>query len=300
MTATAPGRVIVNFRRHSIVEGSDGERVNCIVKGRKLKPVAGDNVRWERTDEGGVIVEIEPRHGVIERYDSVRDRQVLAANVDQVVVVTAIEPAPDWFTLDKYLAAGEASEVEPLIVLNKVDLADESTVGRLKERFDVYRALGYSVQFVSTATGQGFESFNTALRGKTNVLVGASGVGKSAISRRLLPAEDIRVGEISEASGEGRHTTTATTLYHLAGGGELIDSPGVREYRLRPMPPRDIAPLFRELRALSGQCRFADCLHRKEPGCAVKSAVERGTIDQRRYASYLALIGIMDEQYRSY
>lgn len=299
MSETFEGRVIVNFRRHSVIERADGERVNCIVKGRRLKPVAGDQVQWEATEQGGVIVDILPRHGVLERYDTGRDRQVLAANVDQAVVVNAIEPATDWFTVDKYLAALEANRIEPLILLNKVDLADETQRTALDARFDVYRKLGYSVLFTSTETRQGVNELLQALVGKTSVLVGASGVGKSAISQRLMPDEDIRIGEI-DASGEGRHTTTATVLYHLPAGGDLIDSPGVREYRLWPMPPRDISPLFREINALSNQCRFADCLHTKEPGCAVKAAVDAGAIHPRRYASYTALVGIMEDQYRTY
>ncbi|HEX7029051.1 MAG TPA: ribosome small subunit-dependent GTPase A [Gammaproteobacteria bacterium] len=303
MSEPESGRVIVNFRRHSVVERGNGERIDCIVKGRKLKPVAGDRVRWEPTGDGnarGVIVEILPRHGVIERYDTVRERQVLAANVDQAIVVNAIEPAMDAFTLDKYLAAAEANGVEPLIVLNKIDLAGKEQLAAIDGRLDVYRQLGYRVQFLSTETRAGMEAFLESLAGRTSILVGASGVGKSAITRLMLPGEDIRVGDISSASGEGRHTTTATMLYHLPAGGDLIDSPGVREYRLWPMPARDVAPLFREIRELQGQCRFMDCLHRKEPGCAVKAAVEEGKINERRYASYLALVGIMEDQYRSY
>lgn len=301
MSETHPGRVIVNFRRHSTVERDNGERIDCIVKGRKLKPVAGDRVQWEASDDGrGVIVDILPRHGVIERYDTVRERQVLAANVDQAIIVNAIEPAMDSFTLDKYLAAAEANGIDALIVLNKIDLAGDSERTTLDARLDIYRELGYRVQFLSTATGTGMDAFLESLAGRTSILVGASGVGKSAITQRMLPGEDIRVGDISSASGEGRHTTTATTLYHLPAGGDLIDSPGVREYRLWPMPARDIAPLFREIRARQGDCRFMDCLHRREPGCAVKAAVEKEEINSRRYASYLALVGIMEDQYRSY
>lgn len=300
MSAIDTGLVIVNYRRHSIVERNDGERVSCMVKGRKLKPVAGDRVRFEQADADGVIVEILPRHGIVERYDTVRERQVLAANVDQAIVVTAMEPPTDWFTLDKYLAAAEANGIAPLVVLNKIDLADEQQLAALDARFDVYRQLGYDVMYLSTMTGTGVSGFLERLEGRTNILIGASGVGKSAITHVLLPDADIRVGAISEASGEGRHTTTATTLYHLPQGGNLIDSPGVREYRLWPMPGREIGPLFREIRALQGECRFMDCLHHREPGCAVKAAVDAGAMDKRRYASYLALVGIMEDQYRSY
>lgn len=300
MSAIDTGLVIVNYRRHSIVERNDGEQVSCMVKGRKLKPVAGDRVRFEQADADGVIIEILPRHGIVERYDTVRERQVLAANVDQAIVVTAMEPPTDWFTLDKYLAAAEANGIAPLVVLNKIDLADERQLATLDARFDVYRQLGYDVMYLSTMTGTGVSGFLERLQGRTNILIGASGVGKSAITHVLLPDADIRVGAISEASGEGRHTTTATTLYHLPQGGNLIDSPGVREYRLWPMPAREIGPLFREIRALQGECRFMDCLHNREPGCAVKAAVDAGAMDKRRYASYLALIGIMEDQYRSY
>lgn len=294
------GRVIVNFRRHSVVEREDGSRIDCIVKGRKLKPVAGDYVLWEPTVDGGAITEILPRHGVVERYDSLRARQVLAANVDQAIIVNAVEPTVDWFTLDKYLAAAEANGIDAFVVLNKVDLASDTQRRELEARFALYRRIGYPVVFLSTASGEGKDEFLGRVEGRTNILVGASGVGKSSISRLLLPHEDIRIGEISASRGEGRHTTTATTLYHLPSGGELIDSPGVREYRLWPMPPRDVAPLFREFRDYNGQCRFADCMHRNEPQCAVKSAVSAGEIDERRYASYLALVGIMEEQYREW
>lgn len=299
MSELEQGRVIVNFRRHSVVELEAGSRVNCVLKGRKLKPVAGDRVQWEATEQGGVIVDILPRHGVLERYDTGRDRQVLAANVDQAIVVNAIEPGTDWFTVDKYLAALEANRIEPLILLNKIDLADDAQRAELDARFEVYRKLGYRVLLTSTETLHGLEALLAALAGKTSVLVGASGVGKSAITQELMPNEEIRIGEI-DASGEGRHTTTATVLYHLPAGGDLIDSPGVREYRLWPMPPRDIAPLFREINALSDKCRFANCLHTKEPGCAVKAAVDAGEIHQRRYASYTALVGIMEDQYKTY
>lgn len=299
MSEVHEGRVIVNFRRHSVVEQADGSRINCVLKGRKLKPVAGDQVQWESTEQGGVITDILPRHGVLERYDTGRDRQVLAANVDQAIVVNAIEPGTDWFTVDKYLAALEANKIEPLILLNKIDLADDTLRADLDARFDVYRKLGYRVLLTSTETQHGMEALLAALAGKTSVLVGASGVGKSAITQQLMPGEEIRIGEI-DASGEGRHTTTATVLYHLPAGGDLIDSPGVREYRLWPIPPRDIAPLFREINTLADKCRFANCLHTKEPGCAVKAAVDADDIHPRRYASYTALVGIMEDQYKTY
>lgn len=300
MSEKHSGRVIVNFRRHSLVEADDGTRINCIVKGRKLKPVAGDYVQWEPTEDGGAVTDIGKRHGVIERYDTARDRQVLAANVDLMVVVQAIEPALEWFTMDKYLAAAEANGIEAVIVINKIDLANDNEHTQLMERLKDYADLAYPIQLVSTETGAGMSELRKLLAGNTNILVGPSGVGKSSIASQLLPEEDIRIGEISEARGEGKHTTTVTTLYHLREGGELIDSPGVREYRLWPMPPRELAPLFREFRRYTGQCRFADCLHRKEPSCAIKAAVESGEISERRYHSYASLLAIMEDQYRSY
>ncbi|MDX1453915.1 MAG: ribosome small subunit-dependent GTPase A [Gammaproteobacteria bacterium] len=299
--SNAVGTVIVNYRRHVDVETADGSVLPCVVRGRQLKPVSGDRVEYSLTQQDeGVIENILERETVLERFDSSRKRSALAANVDRVLVVVALEPMLESFTVDKYLVAVEASGAEPVIVINKVDLADEMVMDWLQEFTEEYRDIGYPSILLSTESGEGMKALEDALQNHTAVLVGPSGVGKSSIAQHLLPDNDIKVGEISAARQEGRHTTTRSTLYHLANGGRLIDSPGVREYRLWPMPVRELAGLFPEMRERANNCKFADCVHRAEPGCAVRAAVDAEEILLRRYEAYLGMAEIMDRQYKEY
>ena len=299
------GRVIVNFRRHVIVEDDQGNEHRCIVKGRKLKPVSGDFVEFELTEQDeGVIESIVERRNEIQRYDTLRKRSTLAANVDTMIIVHALEPMVETFSIDKYLVAAEASRTEPLIVINKIDMADDVVKPWILELCEEYSDIGYKVLPMSVEAGDGVDELRKALRNRTGILVGPSGVGKSSIASALLPDRDIEIGEISTARNEGRHTTTRTTLYHLPDGngtgGDLIDSPGVREFRLWPMPVRELAECFPEFVARRDGCRFADCVHRNEPHCAIRKAVENEEILMRRYESYLGMADIMDRQYSAY
>lgn len=301
------GRVIVNFRRHVIVEDENGSEHRCIVKGRKLKAVSGDIVDFALTDQDeGVIESIEERRNEIQRYDTMRKRSTLAANVDTMIIVHALEPILETFSIDKYLVAAEASKAEPLIVINKIDMADDIVRPWVLELCEEYTEIGYKVLPISAESGDGIAELRDALRNRTSILVGPSGVGKSSIANALLPDREIEIGEISTARNEGRHTTTRTTLYHLpdgdvdGNGGDLIDSPGVREFRLWPMPVRELTECFPEFMARRDRCRFADCIHRNEPHCAIRQAVESGEILLRRYDSYLGMADIMDRQYSSY
>lgn len=299
------GRVIVNFRRHVIVETGDGHEIRCIVKGRKLKPVCGDYVEYTLTEQDeGVIESVENRATEIQRYDSQRKRTTLAANVDTMVIVHALEPMLETFSIDKYLVAAEASGAQPLIVINKMDMADGIVRPWIEELCEEYEAIGYTTVQLSTETDIGMVQLRELLRDHTSILVGPSGVGKSSIVQALLPDIEIEIGAISIAHNEGRHTTTRTTLYHLQPGqpdsGDLIDSPGVREYRLWPMPVSELAECFPEFLARRKYCRFADCVHRNEPHCAVQAAVQAEDILARRYDAYLGMAEIMDRQYSSY
>jgi ribosome biogenesis GTPase len=188
--------------------------------------------------------------------------------------------------------------------MNKMDLADgdgSAEGGALREALDElvadYAELGLQTFSTSATDGRGIEALRAALAGTTSIVVGPSGVGKSSLVKRLVPDLDLRIGEISRASGEGKHTTTRTTLFDLPGGGSLLDSPGVRDFYLWPMPLRELARGFVEFRALAPRCRFSDCTHRMEPQCAVRAAVEDGTLLTRRYEAYLGLTRIMETQY---
>ena len=215
----------------------------------------------------------------------------MAANVERMAIVCAPQPPPDPSLLDRYCIGAEVLGIEPCLVINKADLLEgsraEQEAGMLREEFS---AIDYPVLTVSAVSGVGLNTLRAVLKGHTSVFVGPSGVGKSSLINALVPDMAARTAELSSASGEGRHTTTTARLYHLPEGGDVIDSPGVRDFRLWPMKAIELAGGFPEFLALAGQCRFQDCRHLSEPGCAVREAVGRGAVPRRRYESYLLLL----------
>jgi ribosome biogenesis GTPase len=285
------GVVIVNYGRQSLVEDSNGNLIRCVAR-RGLEPiVCGDEVEWLPTGrEEGVVEKIRPRRTVLNRADSGNKLRPLVANIDQVVIEAAREPALDCFLLDKYTVAAELAQTEALIVINKTDLLSADARHDIEVQLADYITLGYIVLFTSALRNTGIAAFTDYLAGKTSILVGQSGVGKSSLIKRLLPERDITIGRLSTASGLGRHTTTATTLYHLPCGGRLIDSPGVRDFRLGEVSARELGSGFREFKPYLGQCRFNDCRHVSEPGCAVLAALASGHISTRRMESYRRLL----------
>ncbi len=290
--STEPGRVVAAFGRHVLVEDEDGRRHPCILSGRRLRPVCGDHVIWRRPqdDSDGLVTDIDPRTTELARPSRKGDREVLAANLTQVIVVSAPTPPPDAFLIDRYLAAAELMGARACLAYNKTDLDPDGAALDLSE----FSSIGYPVLRVSARESSGLEALGRQLAGHTSILVGHSGVGKSSIINALLPDAEIRTATLSEATGEGRHTTTASVLHLLPTGGELIDSPGVRDYAPPPVPVRDVAMGFREIADLAGQCRFSNCLHMKEPGCAVKDSVTSGAVPARRYESYRRLVRLME------
>jgi ribosome biogenesis GTPase len=218
----------------------------------------------------------------------------VVANLDQLVAVIAPVPAADLELCDRYLAAAEWAGLDAAVVLNKRDLP-ASADAALRHGLEVYRALGYAVATASKREAGGADELAALLSRGTSVLVGQSGVGKSSLTNLLVPGIEAAVREVSRGSGEGRHTTTASALYRLPGGGELIDSPGVRDFA-PPLPaPRDVASGYREIAAAGTGCRFPDCRHRGEPDCEVAAAAAAGRIDGRRLASYRQLLRLAEE-----
>ena len=296
--------MVAGFGRRVLVEDESRERHRCLISGRRLRVICGDRVDWRPAADqsDGLVVAIHERATELARPDRRGRSEAIAANVSRLLVVTAPAPLPDPFIVDRYLAAAELMGASACLVWNKTDqeapagasTADGGTGKPSPLDLDEFTAAGYPVCRVSAATGDGLEDLRAHLPGETSILVGQSGVGKSSLLNALLPDVDALTAEISEATGEGRHTTTASVLYHLPGGGELIDSPGVRDYAPAPISRERVADGYREFADRIAHCRFANCMHLREPGCAVKAAVEAKEISARRYESYRRLVRLME------
>ena len=286
-----PGLVIINYGKNQLVEDTSGDIVRCVARRGLPQIVCGDEVEWLQTgDTSGVIESIKPRRTVLYRADGNDGQRPLVANIDQLIIEAALEPALDYFLIDKYCIAAELAQAAPLIIINKTDLLEDKDRARIELLVSEYRHIGYTTLLTSALKNTGIDAFAESLAGKTSILVGQSGVGKSSLLKRLLPDRDIAVGKLSEASGLGKHTTTSTTLYHLPQGGHLIDSPGVRDFHLGKVANSELGNGFREFHPYLGQCRFNDCRHLSEPGCAIRDAVAKGVILERRMQSYRRLL----------
>ena len=291
-----PGLIIAHFGRQVDVEILSGERAGaiqrCHLRANIEALVTGDRVVWrERANANGVIVASLPRHSLLSRPDvHLQQPKPVAANVDRIIVVIAPEPQPFANLIDRYLVAAEATDIPPLLLLNKSDLLDPARHPELEALLERYRAIGYTVLRASTIDAQGLDALCAQLRDRTSVFVGQSGVGKSSLIRALIPGVDIRIGELSTAESKGRHTTTTAKLFHLPGGGDLIDSPGIREFGLDHLDRAQIEQGFVEFHEWLGRCKFRDCRHDREPGCALREALAQGRIDPERMRSFLTIV----------
>lgn len=283
------GLVVARHRRHITVEDDNGRQHVCLTR-KRVQPLVGDRVFWQSADGSALVTEVLERTSTLTRIDSRGRREAIAANVDQLLIVAAAAPQPDRLLLDRYLAGAELMQIRGVVIFNKMDLLPEPP-----EFLDVYEAIGYPVRRTSVVARTGLDELEAVMRGRRSAMVGQSGVGKSSLLNALLGARAQAVGALSQKGGHGRHTTTTAVLYKLPGGGELIDSPGVRRYAPYIERTADVQRGFREFRPHLGHCRFDNCLHLAEPDCAVKAAVGAGEIDAARYDSYVK----MCEQIRS-
>lgn len=282
------GRVIAAHGRQYVVETTDGERLPCFTRGKKSDVACGDRVRIQRSsDDQGVIEAILPRCSLLYRSNDIRQK-LIAANVDLLLIVVATEPAFSDDLITRALLAAESEEIEALIVLNKCDLAERLPAAR--QRLQLFTDLGYRV--LELSAHRDAAALRPELAGRTGVLVGQSGMGKSTLVNALIPEAGAATREISQALDSGKHTTTHATLYHLAADSQLIDSPGLQEFGLGHLDRHDIEHAFREFRPYLGQCRFRDCRHDREPDCALTAAVNRGNITELRYQAYRRLVGL--------
>lgn len=289
-TNHAEGLVISHHGGKIIVESEDRELIVCAVKSNLGIIVCGDIAVYEQTQEAEYrVIAIQPRNNLLQRVDGFGHLKSVAANLTQLLICLAVKPAPNLFLLDQYLLSAEQQKLSAVIVLNKADmLADD-----LADPFElesIYRPLGYKVLLASVKTSNGMDQLKSVLDHNTSVLSGVSGVGKSSITKALLPEIEIKVSEISEANEEGRHTTRTSRLYHLPNNGNLIDTPGVRGFNPVLDDRIPVSAGFREIDRFSHQCRFSNCRHINEPSCAVVEAVSKGEIVDSRYRHYLRLV----------
>lgn len=306
------GLVIKNTGSWYVVRHDDGTTHNCKIKGnlrlkgfRCTNPVAvGDIVNIEVKGDGtAFILSIEERRNYIIRRASnlSKEFQIIASNLDQaVLVVTLANPVTNTTFIDRFLATAMAYNVPAIIAINKIDLLTEEEDAALLEAVAaLYRSIGYEVVTLSTKTGEGIEQLRLSLSGKTSLLSGNSGVGKSSIINCMVPDAGLRVGDVSQSHHTGMHTTTFSEMLDLPGGGCIIDTPGVKGFGTIDFKREEVAHYFPEIFKVSEGCRFGNCTHTHEPGCAVLEAVENHYISESRYASYLSIItDDPDDKYR--
>lgn len=281
------------------VEGTDaGKIIRCHLRTHLGQLVTGDRVIWRASPDAGVVVAVKERSSELKRPNSHGELKPVAANIDAILIVVAVEPRAHANLIDRYLVAAELCGIEPVIVLNKTDLVDEVNSQWILPMIESYVEIGYKILYASTSTQYGLDELHTYLRDRTTVFVGQSGVGKSSLVNALLPGVDIKVGELSEASRKGRHTTTTARLFHIPEGGDLIDSPGIREFGLWHIDPARLLDGFREFKPFIGHCKFRDCAHEQEPGCAFDEALESGAVSEQRFMSYKQiLLSMMDSEF---
>lgn len=300
------GLVIANHGQTLLVETAGGEVVQCVARKLAGAIVCGDQVEWTPQTHGSAVVSrILPRDTLLSRPDPRGKPKLLCANIDQILVTGAVPPRNTdgdesrtlvkYDLIDSYLVAAELLGIEAIIVINKIDLADANRRTLLDAQLEPYRATGYRIITTSVKMHDGLDALCALLQGHRSVLVGESGVGKSSLIDVLVPGHEIRIGALSRVGGKGRHTTTVSMLFHLPGGGDIIDSPGVREFRLWPVRAGELARGFREFRDHLEHCRYRDCRHSDEPGCAIHAAANQGLISRARVESYRALLDSFSE-----
>ncbi|MCX2524696.1 small ribosomal subunit biogenesis GTPase RsgA [Larsenimonas rhizosphaerae] len=288
------GRVIAHFGRTLDIADDAHRLFHCHQRANLDSLVTGDRVIFRAGDDATGVIEARlERDSTLERPDARGNLRPVAANVDRILIVFAVEPAPHPNLIDRYLVACEATGITPVLLLNKTDLLPEDG-GELRRWLAEYEQLGYDVVPASIKEEHGLDVLTRQVHEFTTVFVGQSGVGKSSLIGALLPEEDLRVGALSEQQRKGTHTTTTARLYRFPAGGELIDSPGIREFGLMHLTERQVADGFIEFRPFLGTCRFRDCRHRSEPGCALLDAVEQGHISASRFASYRHIIASLE------
>lgn len=298
-SSSQTARVVSHHGRQLYAETRTGERIKCKIRQNLGDIACGDYVviqhpvSEQQNDcktRQNVVVAIKERKNLLVKTGFAGAVKPVAANIDQLVIVTAVKPKPNPYLIDRYLTSAENLPADAIIVINKTDLLDHESKRRMEDMIERYSSIGYRVISTSIKQDMHTEQLADALADSTSILVGLSGVGKSSIVKALLPKEEIRIGETSDATGEGKHTTTVSALYHLKNNGIVIDSPGVRDFTPINNSIAEITNGFIDVRQFDGYCKFSNCTHHNEPQCAMRAAVAEGQLDQQRFENYLRLI----------
>ena len=278
------GRVITRYGQRQLVESIDKKLYQCTGRRNIGLSVAGDEVLFQITDNNeGVVTAIQPRINELKRQN-----KLIAANIDQLWLVVALEPHYEFELIDRYLIMAQNVNLPINIIVNKIELA--KNLEQASRDFSIYKNIDYQVHFLSVKEEHNLDSLKSSLSDKTHIFLGQSGVGKSSLINTLIPDLDLRVDEISTKTKLGRHTTTNTTIHHIPSGGDLIDSPGIREFQIDELSSKQILNGYREFKSYLGKCRFRNCQHINEPGCAIRNALDLGEIQPARYQSYINLL----------
>lgn len=298
---TKTGRVISHHGRQLFAEIDNHEKIKCKIRQNLGDIACGDYVLIQQADDitgeaQNVVVAIKERSNLLVKTGFAGATKPVAANIGQLVIVTSIKPKPNPYLIDRYLAAAENLPTKALIIINKVDLLDYKSKRFVDDLTSLYQGIGYRVITTSIKNKTNLDELSDALSNTTSILVGLSGVGKSSIVKAILPKEEIKIGETSEATGEGKHTTTVSVLYHLRDNGVIIDSPGVRDFTPINNSQDEITNGFIDVRKFNGKCKFKNCRHNNEPGCTMKQAVEDNELNEQRFNNYLRLINEFNEE----